>query len=435
MISKQAYKKRRQQLAMSLPSAAIALIPAASETLRNGDAHYRFRQDSDFYYLTGSHEPDGLLVITSGKKSESILFNRPKNPAEEQWTGIRLGQDDAIDVLGVDFAYALDECDTYLVDLLCDKQAVYYSLDRNDKWDALIHTAWAKVKRQARRGVVAPDAFCDLAPKLSELRLFKSDAELALMQQAATISVNAHQRVMQMCRHADYEYQLEAELAYEFLKNGCRSPAYEPIVASGDNACILHYNANNQPLNDGDLVLIDAGGEFENYAADITRTFPLNGRFSAEQRAIYELVLAAQKAGLDWVKPGAPWHNVQETIVQVLTAGLVDLGILRGDVDNLIERGAYKPFYMHNSGHWLGLDVHDCGSYKIKNQWRLFEPGMVLTVEPGIYISRDLQGVDERWQGIGVRIEDDISVTAKGYHNLSGNLAVQADELEAIIRG
>lgn len=435
MITQKEYQARRRNLAVQLPTNCVAVIPAASELLRNGDAHYRFRQDSDFYYLTGFSEPDALLLINAGAEGESFLFNRPRDPVQEQWAGRRLGQEGACDVLGIDAAYPLASLEAQLPELLAGKQAIYSAFGRHPAWEKRILAAWLIVKGQVRRGTTAPEAFYDLAPILGEMRLFKSAAEISLMRRAAHISVGAHQRAMQACRGASYEYQLEAELLYEFSRQGCRSVAYDPIVASGGNACILHYTENNQPLQNGDLVLIDAAGEFENYAADITRTFPVSGRFSSEQRAIYELVLRSQKAGISCVRPGCHWDEVQRTIVQILTAGLVDLGLLHGSIDELIERHAYKPFYMHNSGHWLGLDVHDCGLYKSQGKWRSLEAGMVLTVEPGLYISADIEGVDSRWWGIGVRIEDDIHVTTDGYENLSGNLAVEIDDVEALICG
>ena len=432
MITQKEYQARRHALASRLPADSIAVIPAASELLRNGDAHYRFRQDSDFSYLTGFNEPDALLLISA---SESFLFNRPRDPAQEQWTGKRLGQEGACEVLGVTAAYSIETLDTRLPELLMGKHAIYYTVGRYPLWEKRILDAWQIVKGQARRGITAPEAFCDLAALLGEMRLFKSPAEIALMQQAATISVAAHKRAMRACKNATHEYQLEAELLYEFARQGCRSVAYDSIVAGGANACVLHYTENDQPLKQGDLVLIDAGGEFLNYAADITRTFPLNGCFSPEQRAIYELVLRAQKAGIHLVRPGCLWNEVQQIIVYTLTAGLVELGILQGSVEQLIASEAYKPFYMHNSGHWLGMDVHDCGAYKVNNKWRPLEPGMVLTVEPGLYISADSKGVDKRWWGIGVRIEDDIHVTENGYHNLTGELPVDIEDLEALIRG
>ncbi|MDI9818971.1 MULTISPECIES: Xaa-Pro aminopeptidase [unclassified Legionella] len=435
MITQQEYQARRRQLAAGLPQGAIAIIPAANEVLRNGDAHYRFRQDSDFYYLTGFNEPEALLLVIAGQKGESYLFNRPLNPTQEQWTGKRLGQEGAIEQLGVDAAYPIDRLDFQLPELLANKTAIYYAIGRHPVYERRILQALQLVKRQIRRGVKAPGALFDLEPILSELRLFKSKAEIALMRKAAEISVAAHQRAMKACRRADNEYQLEAELLYEFSYNGCRSVAYDPIVGSGANSCILHYTDNNQPLREGDLVLIDAGGEFENYAADITRTFPVNGHFSLEQRAIYEIVLNAQRAAMACIKPGARWNEPQQTIVRILTEGLCTLGLLKGNVDALIAEEAYKPFYMHNSGHWLGLDVHDAGYYKIDGEWRLLEPGMVLTVEPGLYISAGMDGVEERWWNIGVRIEDDVLVTKNGHENLTAGLPVDITEIEALMRG
>lgn len=435
MISKQEYQSRRQHLAAQLPPDSIAVIPAATEILRNGDAHYRFRQDSDFYYLTGFNEPDALLLISAGTSGESVLFNRPRHPAQEQWTGVRLGQEGAETVLGVNEAYPLADLSMRLPELLAGKYAIYYTMGRYPLWEARILEAWNVVKGQRRRGVQSPEAFCDLAPLLGDMRLFKSPTEIELMQRAADISVLAHQRAMRACHKGIHEYQLEAELLYEFIQNGSRSVAYDSIIAGGHNACILHYTDNNKLLKDGELVLIDAGAEFDNYAADITRTFPVSGRFTQEQRLIYELVLSAQKAGIACIRPGCLWNEIQKTIVQILTAGLVELGLLQGRVDELIASEAYKPFYMHNSGHWLGLDVHDVGRYKLHGDWRPLVPGMVLTVEPGLYISADIKGIDSRWLGIGVRIEDDILVTCDGHRNLSGALAVDIDEIEALVCG
>lgn len=433
MIAQKEYQQRRQALAKRLPSNAVAVLPAASECLRNGDSHYRFRQDSDFYYLTGFNEPDALLVITA--EGKSVLFNRPRDPLQEQWTGIRLGQDGAMSTLGVDAAYPIADLATRLPELFANQNAIYYSIGRYPVWEDSIFKAWQIVKGQIRRGTTAPEAFCDLMPILSEMRLFKSAAEIKCMQKAADISIAAHQRAMRACQGVTNEYQLEAELLYEFTRQGCRSVAYDPIVAGGHHACILHYTDNNQPLRSGDLILIDAGGEFDNYAADITRTFPFNGRFTPNQRHLYELVLRAQKAGIACIKPGREWGDIQKAMVQILTEGLVDLGLLRGEINALIDQEAYRPFYMHLSGHWLGLDVHDCGRYKMQGKWRPLEPGMVLTVEPGLYINPDHPGIEDRWKGIGIRIEDDILVTQEGHINLTEQLPVNVDDLEAFLCG
>lgn len=434
MISQREYQERRNTLAQKLPEGSIAIIPAANEVVRNGDAHYRFRQDSNFYYLTGYNEPDAFLMVLAGSKAQSVLFNRPRNPAEEQWTGVRLGQDGAISELHMDAAFPIESMADELPKLLDGKSAIFYALARNPQLEKIIRQSLVVLKNQVRRGVKVPDNLCDLEPILGEMRLFKSPAELDIMRQAANISVKAHQQAMRQCKHLEHEYQLEAELVYEFSRHGCRSVAYDPIVGCGENACILHYTNNNQPLKEGSLVLIDAGGEFENYAADITRTFPVNGQFSPEQKSIYELVLKAQKAGIAIIKPGIPWNRIQQTMVRILTEGLCALGILKGDAEEMIANEAYKPFYMHNSGHWLGLDVHDCGLYKINGEWRPLEPGMVLTVEPGLYISAHSPEVDPRWWGIGVRIEDDVVVTKSGYEVLTAALPVDIDEIEALMR-
>ncbi|MCL9684528.1 Xaa-Pro aminopeptidase [Legionella maioricensis] len=435
MITQKEYQTRRKKLAEQLPADSVVVISASHELLRNGDAHYRFRQNSNFYYLTGFNEPDALLVIISGKEPQSILFNRPHNPAEEQWTGKRLGQEGALKELSMNAAFPVASIAEELPKLLAGKAAVYYVLGQDPELEKQIMHALNTLKSQVRRGVKAPVALCDLEPVLGEMRLFKSEAEIDLMRQAAHISVNAHKRAMQICKKMEYEYQLEAELVYEFSRHGCRSTAYDSIVGSGENACILHYTENNQPLRPGDLVLIDAGGEYGNYAADITRTFPVNGRFNPEQKSIYELVLKAQQAGIAAIKPGIAWNSIQQIMVRILTAGLCELGILTGAVNDLIANEAYKPFYMHNSGHWLGLDVHDSGSYRINGEWRPLVPGMVLTVEPGLYISPGMHGVDKRWWGIGVRIEDDVLVTSTGHEVFTAALPVEVDDIEALMRG
>lgn len=429
------YQARRQQLANHFPADALVMIPAASELFRNGDSHYRFRQDSDFYYLTGFDEPDAVLLITGGEQSESILFNRPKSELEERWTGPRLGQADAPAVLGVDAAYPIAELETYLLEILLDKRAIYYPMGRYPVHERMLRDAWSRVKNQARRGQHVPEVFADIMPILAERRVIKDDSEINCMREAARISVKAHEAVMRACKHARYEYELEAEFLYTLGREGCQNIAYSSIVAGGSNACILHYINNNQALNPNKLVLIDAGGEVDYYAADITRTYPISGKFSTEQRLIYDLVWRAQKAGIACVKPGMPWDSMQTAIVYELTSGLCELGILKGAIDELIEQGAYKPFYMHSSGHWLGLDVHDVGAYFVNNTSRLLEPGMALTVEPGLYIPDNYAGIDPKWWGIGIRIEDDILVTHHGHDNLTGALAVAPEALEDLIRG
>lgn len=432
MTAKNQYISRRKKLAETIGKDALAIISAGVEQIRNGDAHYRFRQQSDFYYLTGFNEPNAVLIILGGKKSQSILFNRSKNPHEEQWTGERLGQEKAVSQLHMDAAYPIEELSSWLPKLCLGKDTLYYAIGQDTLCEPLILKTILQLKTQTRSGISRPVQLGDLEPILSEMRLFKSIEEIALIQKACDISVMAHREAMSACTNLQFEYQLEAQLVYTFTDQGCRGVAYDPIVACGKNACILHYTANDAPLRPGELVLIDAAGEFENYASDITRTYPVNGKFSAEQRALYELVLHAQRTAMEKVKPGLSWSAIQESIVNILTTGLCDLGILKGHIDDLIETQAYKPFYMHSSGHWLGLDVHDAGHYKQHETWRTLKPNMVFTIEPGLYISES-ENVDPRWWNIGIRIEDDILVKEHGFVNLTAALPVEIDDIEALL--
>jgi Xaa-Pro aminopeptidase len=429
MINVAEYQKRRETLANNLPKNSIAIFFGNNESIRNGDVHYRFRQNSDFYYLTGFNEPDAALVILSDE-CMCILFNRPNNELEEIWNGKRLGQKNVKQVLGINTAFVIDKLDEHLEKLIMDKERVYYPVGQNTVIDEKIIKIFAKTNKPSRTSNNASKAIYDIKPIISEMRLIKSTAEIDLIRRAAKISVAAHQRAMKKAKTSTNEYMLESHINYELSRQGCKNVAYEPIVAAGDNACILHYIENNQPINPNDLVLIDAGGEYANYAADITRVFPISGKFTHSQKQIYELVLKAQRAGIAIIKPGCIWDEIQTIIVKTLTQGLVDLGILKGKVDNLIKSGAYKDFYMHSSGHWLGLDVHDSGSYKINGDYRALEPGMVLTVEPGLYISKNALNVDKRWRGIGVRIEDDILVTELGYENLTADLISDVEDIE-----
>lgn len=431
MITKQAYVLRRKEIANKIGKGAIALISASKEVLRNGDAHYPFRQNSDFYYCTGFQEPEAVLLILGGSVGESILFHRSRQPEAEQWTGPRLGPEAAPDVLGVTEAYAIEEFQTRFIHYLSEAKTIYYVMGQDTHYESLMLQDIRKIKQKNVRANHIAYELIDLGPILSEMRLFKSEAEIHLMRQAAQISVLAHQKAMQRCRFLEYEYELEAELRYVFTQQGCSGVAYEPIVACGKNACILHYSANRARLEREALVLIDAAGEYQNYAADITRTFPVSGQFSPEQRELYDLVLLAQQTAIRSVRPGLAFSDLQQQIVRILTQGLCDLGLLEGQLDGLIESHAYKAFYMHGSGHWLGLDVHDSGDYKKNNQPRRLEAGMVLTIEPGLYISSNHERVAPRWHNIGIRIEDDILVTSKGYENLTQSLIVGADDIEA----
>jgi Xaa-Pro aminopeptidase len=427
------YQARRKKLSQSLAPNSIAIIASASECLRNGDSHYSFRQNSHFYYLTGFNEPKAILIILSGSEGQSILFHQSRNLSEEQWTGRRLGQEEAPSVLGVQQALAIDKLPEALPELLEGKTTVYYPFGDFDL-EKTIQTALLQLKAGVRKGLSAPANLSDLNPTLSEMRLFKTGEEIHCMREAVNLSVFGHQRLMRVCTTMEYEYQLEAEWRHELLRHGCRHQAYEPIIASGDNACILHYTDNNRRFKPGDLILVDAGAEYGNYAADLTRTFPANGIFSSVQKEIYELVLKAQQTAIAAIKPGLAWNKLQDLIIEILISGLCDLGILHGNHQKLRQAEAYKPFYMHQSGHWLGLDVHDVGSYKINKQWRNLEPGMVLTVEPGLYLSANNPALDQRFWGIGVRIEDDILVTDTGHEILSAALAVTVDDIEALMR-
>lgn len=434
MIKMTEYAKRRKELMKQIGPTGIVILPAAPEYKRNGDAHYAYRQNSDFYYLTGFNESEAFVVLAPKRKEgEYILFNRVRDRAHEIWDGPRAGQEGAKKDYLADQAFPVAEFETMLPDLLNGRESIHYPLGLNQDFDEVIFRAVNKIRAKIRSGVQAPLQFVDITPSIHEMRIFKSPAEIAVMQKAADISAQAHVRAMQICTPGMYEYQLEAELMYEFARNGARYPAYSSIVGAGRNTCILHYINNDQRIHDGDLVLIDAGCEYQNYASDITRTFPANGKFTGEQRAIYELVLDAQMAAIKAAKPGASWTAPQTVIVKIITQGLVDLGILKGNVDNLIEKQAYQPFYMHRSGHFLGLDVHDSGRYRIGDKWRKLETGMVLTIEPGIYISADIPGVHKRWQNIGVRIEDDIVITKQGRDVLTANVPKAVADIEALM--
>ncbi len=433
-ISLDEYALRRQRIMEYMEPDSVAIVVAAPETLRNGDSHYPYRQNSDFYYLTGFSEPEAVALLIPGReKGEFILFNRPRDPDKEVWNGIRAGQEGAVNQYAADEAYAFHDLNRYIIELLEGKRRIYYSMGKSAKFDKRLLSWVNQLRGKVRMGINAPDIIDNLDMLLRELRLYKSAAELSLLRYSAEVSAKAHRRAMQVCEPGMYEHQLEAELHYVFGKSGCRFPAYTSIVGGGANACILHYIENNALLKDGDLLLIDAGAEYENYAADITRTFPVNGRFTSQQRDLYEIVLASQMAAIETAKPGEPWHAMQDAIVPILTQGMVDLGILKGNVDNLIESGAYQRFYLHLSGHWLGLDVHDVGTYKTNGDWRDLEPGMVLTIEPGLYIQAGSEGVDEKWWNMGIRIEDDVLVTQKGCDVLSKDVPKTITDIEALM--
>ncbi|CAK9892265.1 MULTISPECIES: Xaa-Pro aminopeptidase [Pseudomonas] len=433
-IPKSEYARRRKALMAQMEPNSIAILPAAAVAIRNRDVEHVYRQDSDFQYLSGFPEPEAVIALIPGREhGEYVLFCRERNPERELWDGLRAGQDGAISDFGADDAFPITDIDDILPGLIEGRDRVYSAMGSNPEFDRHLMDWINVIRSKARLGAQPPNEFVALDHLLHDMRLYKSAAEVKVMREAAAISARAHVRAMQACRAGLREYSLEAELDYEFRKGGAKMPAYGSIVAAGRNSCILHYQENDAPLKDGDLVLIDAGCEIDCYASDITRTFPVSGRFSPEQKAIYELVLKAQEAAFAVIAPGKHWNHAHEATVQVITEGLVELGLLKGQVQELIESEAYRAFYMHRAGHWLGMDVHDVGEYKVGGQWRVLEPGMALTVEPGIYIGADNQSVAKKWRGIGVRIEDDVVVTKQGCEILTSGVPKTVAEIEALM--
>lgn len=428
------FAARRARLMAQLPAGGLAIVPGAKMCSRNRDVEYPFRQDSDFYYLTGFDEPDAVLVLLPGRADgEMVLFCQGRDPEMEIWHGYRTGPEGVVEHYGAHEAHAVAQIDQHLPALLEGRRSICYSIGTDEVFDGQVRQWLKAVQARSRQGVIAPVELLMLDPLLHELRLFKSDAEVDLMRDAGRISAEAHVRAMQQCRPGVFEYQLEAEIAHHFAMQGCHLPAYSSIVGGGANACVLHYTENRDALRAGDLVLIDAGCEREYYAGDITRTFPVSGRFSPEQKQLYELVLRTQLACIELVRPGVLWNEVHDLSVRLLTAGLVELGLLEGAVDELIEAGAYREFYMHRLGHWLGMDVHDVGDYRLAGEWRPLQPGMVMTVEPGLYVSPNNEQVEPRWRGIGIRIEDDVLVTASGCEVLSAAAPKSVAEIESLM--
>ncbi|HSD40477.1 MAG TPA: aminopeptidase P N-terminal domain-containing protein [Burkholderiales bacterium] len=426
------FRSRRTALLEKM-GVGIAIMPTAPERIRNRDSDYLYRFDSYFYYLAGFPEPDAVIVLLAGAEPKSILFCREKHPERELWEGIRYGPDGARKAFGFDEAHPVGALDEMLPKLMANQPALFYAPGLDPAWDARILRWLNEVRAQARTGVTAPAEIRDLRVPLDEMRLVKDAHEIATMRRAAAISAGAHVRAMRAARPGAMEYEIEAELLYEFRRHGAQFPAYWPIVAGGANACVLHYRDNSQRLADGDLLLIDAGCELDGYAADITRTFPVNGKFSGPQRDIYDLVLAAQAAAIAEVKPGNAWNAPHDAAVRVLAQGFVDLGLCSDPLDTVLEKELYKQFYMHRTGHWLGLDVHDAGDYKERGEWKPLVPGMTLTVEPGCYI-RPADGVPERFWNIGVRIEDDALVTTAGCEIVTADAPKRADDIEALMR-
>ncbi|WFE68761.1 aminopeptidase P N-terminal domain-containing protein [Thiomicrospira sp. R3] len=445
------YAQRRLTLLESMPTASVALVSGGTQQIRNRDVEFPFRVDSDFWYLTGFIEPDSVLVLIrsevferqaldeENKAGESNihslghqawLFVRPKDPEKEIWQGRRLGVDEAPGQLGIDQAWSIDELDEQAPAFLVEAENLMISFGQLDEWSLRLADWLSGLKAQARKGVELPGRISDLDSLLHEQRLIKSSDEIEWMRKAAQVSVQGHLAAMRVARAGGYEYQLQAELEHCFKRLGSERVAFNTIVATGENACILHYTENNAVLRSGDLVLIDAGAEWQGYAGDISHTFPVNGRFSLEQSQLYTCVLNAQRAAIEQVKPGIAYNQMHQVVLQMLTKGLLDLGLLAGEVDQLIKDQAVKRFFMHGTGHWLGMDVHDVGRYKINGDWRRFQPGMVVTVEPGLYVAPGSKDVDQKWWGIGIRIEDDVLVTETGSEVLTQGLPRSVEEIE-----
>ena len=430
-ISRDEFARRRRQLMRTMGRQSIAIVPAAPVRHRNSDVEYPYRQDSDFFYLTGFREPEAVAVLVPGRpQAQYVLFVRDRDPHRETWDGRRAGTHGATRDFGADDAFPIDDIDEILPGLMENRTRVFYAMGTHPQFDAHVLEWVNALRTQARDGRHPPQEIVALDHVLHDMRLYKSKAEIGLMRRAAAIAAGAHLRAMRACRPGRNEYEIAADILHEFHRHGS-DISYEPIVGGGANACILHYRENNQPLRDGDLLLIDAGCECECYASDITRTFPVNGRFTPQQRAVYEIVLAANLAAIAKVRPGNSWNDPHDAAVRVVTQGLKRLGLLKGSLASLEREGAYRRYFMHRTGHWLGLDVHDVGDYKVGDEWRVLEPGMVLTIEPGIYISSAQRTTPRRFGDIGIRIEDDVLVTRTGAEVLTSGVPKDPDEIEA----
>lgn len=434
MLSPADFAQRRTDLIQQMAPNSVAILSAAPERLRNSNTEYAYRQDSYFWYLTGFPEPEAVAVLVAdGGRGRFILFCRDRDKTMEIWNGVRAGQEGAKRDYGAEEAYSILEIDERLPKLLENRGRIYANLGASAAFDQQLMGWVNQVRAKVRQGINAPTAFTQLTSLLDEMRLIKSEAEIATMRESASIAAQAHVRGMQTVKPGMWEYQLEAEYLHEFMRHGARFPAYNTIVGGGSNACILHYVENNQVLQEGDLVLVDAGCEWQHYASDITRTYPVNGRFTAPQQALYEVVLAAQLAAIDAMQLGQPYYSGHEAALRVLTQGLCDLGLLSGDVNELIETRAYADFYMHGTGHWLGIDVHDVGSYRQSGEGRALKKGMVFTVEPGLYVAADNTRVDEKWRGIGIRIEDNVVMTDNGPEVITADVPKSVAEITALM--
>ncbi len=433
-MKQEEFARRRRQLARIMEEGAIAILPSAPEQIRTRDIHHDYRQDSDFFYLTGFDEPESVAVLIPGREqAEFILFCRDKNPEKETWDGLRAGPDGVKEHFGADDAFPISDLDDILPGLMENRHSVYCTMGRNPVFDQQL-IGWVNGLRNGGQSgnTHPPHEIVALDHTLHDMRLYKSRSEIVAMRFAAKVASQAHKRAMLAVRPGMYEYELEAEYLHEFRRYGGVA-SYPAIVGGGVNACILHYTQNNQKLNDGDLVLVDAGCEINCYASDITRTFPVNGRFSEPQRALYDIVLEANQVAIDHVVADNHWNDVHDAAVRVISKGLLREGLLKGSLSQVLKSQSYREFFMHRTGHWLGIDVHDVGDYKVHDNWRILEPGMVLTVEPGIYVSPSAK-VARHWRGIGIRIEDDVAVTSSTPDVLSKHLVKDADAIETLMR-
>jgi len=433
MIKQKEFAKRRHDLMELAGEGSVIIARAATQKLRNNDAHYPYRQDSDFLYLSGFSEFGAMMVLLPDENDgHSIMFCRERDRLREMWDGLMAGTEGAVEQYGFDEAFPIGEMEKRLPRLLHGRERVYYDLGKDPDFDHLLIGWMNEFRAKTRKKFHAPDEIISLDHSLHEMRLFKSRTEISAMRKSARIAATAHQRAMQVCKPGMNEAEIHAELLHTFTRNQCEA-SYVPIVGGGANACVLHYISNRDTLNDGDLLLIDAGAEYHGYASDITRTFPVNGKFSGAQKDLYELVLTANLKAIDQVREGTPWDHVHETAVRIATEGMIDLGILKGSLEEAIEEEHFKDYYVHNTGHWLGLDVHDVGEYEIDGHSRVLEPGMVLTVEPGIYIPETATAVDERWRGLGIRVEDDVVVTKDAADVLSSDICKTMEDIEALM--
>ncbi len=433
MIKQKEYTKRRTQLMRMAGEDSIIILLAAPACIRNNDAYYPYRQDSDFLYLTGFREHDAMLVmIPEGKDGQCMLLCRARDPEREMWDGVMVGLDSAVSKYGMDQAFDFSEVEKRLPDLLHDKDRIYYDLGRNPAFDQQLIGWLNEFRGKSRKTFHAPEEIHALDHMLHDMRLYKSREEISAMRRSAKVAIEAHERAMSLCTPGLNEADIHAELLHTFTRHHCE-PSYIPFVGGGANGCVLHYITNRDLLQDGDMLLIDAGAEYDGYASDITRTFPINGKFSPEQRDLYEVVLAAQAAGIKQAYAGKQWQDMHDAAVRVATEGMISLGILEHSLEEELETEGYKPFYVHNTGHWLGLDVHDVGDYQIDGHSRELEPGMVMTVEPGIYIHPEEDSVAKCWRGVGIRIEDNIAITRDEPRILTGDLVKMPDDIEALM--